>query len=157
VIGTVGSPAKAEIARAAGACHVIVGRDANFAAAVADLTAGRGVDVAYDGVGGTTLQKTLGCVRPFGVVASIGQSAGPIPPVDVHDLGPRRSLMLARPSVMAHMNDADAYRRSAERVLAAMVDGVLQVTGRAYSLRDVALAQADLEAGRTTGALYMRP
>lgn len=157
VIGTVGSQAKAEIASAAGASHVIVGRDADFAAAVADLTAGRGVDVAYDGVGGTTLQKTLGCVRPFGVVASIGESAGPIPLVDVHDLGPRRSLMLARPSVMAHMNDADAYRQSAGRVLAALTDGVLQVSGTAYSLQDAALAQADLEAGRTTGALYLRP
>jgi NADPH2:quinone reductase len=157
VIGTVGSPEKAETARAAGARDVIVGRVADFAAAVADITAGRGVDVAYDGVGGTTLHKTLGCVRPFGVVASIGQSAGPIPSVDVNDLGPRRSLMLARPSVMAHMNDADAYRRSAERVLAAMADGVLQVTGRAYSLQDAAQAQADLEAGRTTGALYLRP
>ncbi|SFJ29873.1 quinone oxidoreductase [Bradyrhizobium sp. Gha] len=157
VIGTVGSPAKVEIARAAGASHLIVGRDADFAAGVAGLTAGRGVDVAYDGVGGTTLQKTLGCVRPFGVVASIGQSAGPIPSLDLHDLGPRRSLMLARPSVMAHMNDADAYSRSAGRVLAAISDGVLQVSGTAYSLRDAALAQADLEAGRTTGALYLRP
>jgi NADPH2:quinone reductase len=96
-------------------------------------------------------------VRPFGVVASIRQSAGPIPSVDVHDLGPRRSLMLARPSVMAHMNDTEAYRGSAERVLAAMTDGVLQVSGTAYSLRDAARAQADLEAGRTTGALYLRP
>ncbi|MBW7961680.1 quinone oxidoreductase [Bradyrhizobium sp. BR 10261] len=157
VIGTVGSSDKTEIARAAGASHVIIGRDADFAAAVADVTAGRGVDVAYDGVGGTTLQKTLGCVRPFGVVASIGQSAGPIPSIDVHDLGPRRSLMLARPSVMAHMSDADAYHRSAARVLAAMTDGVLQVSGTAYSLRDAARAQADLEAGRTTGALYLRP
>jgi NADPH2:quinone reductase len=58
---------------------------------------------------------------------------------------------------MAHMNDLDAYRRSAERVLAAMVDGVIEVTGRAYDLQDVALAQADLESGRTTGALYLRP
>ncbi|WP_128928314.1 quinone oxidoreductase family protein [Bradyrhizobium guangxiense] len=157
VIGTVGSPAKVEAARAAGASHVIVGRAADFAAAVADFTAGRGVDVAYDGVGGATLQKTLACVRPFGVVASIGQSAGPIPLVDVHDLGPRRSLMLARPSVMAHMNDVDAYRRSAERVLAAIADGVLRVGGKAYSLQDAALAQADLEAGLTTGALYLRP
>jgi NADPH2:quinone reductase len=157
VIGTVGSSAKVETARAAGAHHVIVGRDADFAAAVADVTAGRGVDVAYDGVGGTILQKTLGCVRPFGVVASIGQSAGPIPLLDVNDLGPRRSLMLARPSVMGYMNDAGEYRRSAERVLAAMTEGVLRLTGRAYQLRDVALAQADLEAGRTTGALYLKP
>jgi NADPH2:quinone reductase len=91
VIGTVGSEAKAGLARKAGAQYVIVGRDADFAQAVADITGRRGVDVAYDGVGGATLAKTLACVRPFGVVASIGQTAGPIPPVDVADLGPRRS------------------------------------------------------------------
>lgn len=157
VIATVGSPEKAEIARAAGARHVIVGRDADFVSAVADLTGGEGVDVAYDGVGGTTLQKTLGCVRPFGVVASIGQAAGPIAPIDVNDLGPRRSLILARPSVMAHMNDPGVYRRASERVLAAMVDGVLRVTGSVYALADAARAQTDLEAGRTTGALYLKP
>ncbi len=151
VIGTVGSQAKAEIARDAGAHHAIVGRDADFAAAVADITGGRGVEVAYDGVGGTTLQKTLGCVRPFGVVASIGQSGGPIPAIDVNDLGPRRSLMLARPSVMAYVNDATEYRRAAERVLAALRDGALRLAGNAYPLRDAARAQADLEAGRTVG------
>jgi NADPH:quinone reductase len=157
VIGTVGSQTKAEIARGAGAHHTIVGRDADFAAAVADITGGRGVDVAYDGIGGTTLQRTLGCVRPFGVVASIGQSGGPIAPIDVNDLGPRRSLMLARPSVMAYVNDAAEYRRAAERVLAALADGVLRSTGIAYGLRDAARAQADLEAGRTAGALYLVP
>jgi NADPH:quinone reductase len=124
---------------------------------VADLTAGRGVDVAYDGVGGATLQRTLGCVRPFGVVASIGQSAGPIPPIDVADLGPRRSLALARPSVMAYMNDVADYRRAAERVLTALAGGALRLASRAYRFHDAAQAQADLEAGRTTGALYLQP
>ena len=100
VIGTVGSDAKAETARVAGAHHVIVGRNADFARAVADLTDRGGVDVAYDGVGGTTLLKTLACVRPFGIVASIGQAGGPIPLLDLEEIGPRRSLMLARPSVM---------------------------------------------------------
>ena len=157
VIGTVGSQTKAEIAREAGAHHTIVGRDADFAAAVANITGGRGVDVAYDGVGGATLQKTLGCVRPFGVVASIGQSGGPIPAIDVNDLGPRRSLMLARPSVMAYVNDATEYRRAAEGVLAALRDGALRLAGNAYPLRDAARAQADLEAGRTVGALYLKP
>lgn len=157
VIGTVGSAAKAELARAAGAQHVIVGRDADFASEVAELTSGAGVDVAYDGIGGVTLRKTLGCVRPFGVVASIGQSAGPIPPLDLNDLGPRRSLTLARPSVMAHMNDADEYGRASERVLAAIADGVLRVAATVYRLHEAAQAQADLEAGRTTGALLLKP
>ncbi len=157
VIGTVSSEAKAAIARAAGAHHVIVGRDADFAKSVADLTDSRGVDVAVDGVGGTTLAKTLACVRPFGVVASIGQAAGPIPPLRVEDLGPRRSLMLARPSVMAYMNDLDAYRSAAAAVLEALQAGILKVEGRAYRLSEAKQAHADLEAGRTSGALYLTP
>jgi NADPH:quinone reductase len=157
VIGTVGSEAKAGLARNAGAQHVIVGRDADFAQAVADITGRRGVDVAYDGVGGATLAKTLACVRPFGVVASIGQTAGPIPPVDVADLGPRRSLSLARPSVMAYMNQIDAYRSAAEAVLAGIESGILSVSGQSYALSEAARAHADLEAGRTSGALYLKP
>jgi NADPH2:quinone reductase len=157
VIGTVGSDAKAATARNAGAHHVIVGRDADFACAVADLTEARGADVAYDGVGGRTLAKTLQCVRPFGVVASIGQSAGAIPPIDVEDLGPRRSLLLARPSVMAYMSRADDYRLAADAVLAALQAGVLHAAGRPYWLSDAAQAHADLEAGRTSGSLYLVP
>jgi NADPH2:quinone reductase len=157
VIGTVGAEAKVAIARAAGAHHIIIGRDVDFAKAVSELTDGRGVDVAYDGSGGATLKRTLGCVRPFGVVASIGQAAGPIPPLDVEELGPRRSLVLARPSVMAYMNDVEDYRRAADAVLAALASGELEGTGTAYRLREVAQAHADLEEGRTSGALYLKP
>jgi NADPH2:quinone reductase len=157
VIGTVGSQAKKAIAREAGAKHVIVGRDADFGAEVAELTGGRGVDVAYDGVGGTTLSKTFACVRPFGVVASIGQAAGPIPPINVGDLGPRRSLSLARPSVMAYMNETEAYHSAAEAVLAGIERGMLKVSGQPYALSEAARAHADLEAGVTSGALYLTP
>jgi NADPH2:quinone reductase len=152
VIATVGSPEKVARAREAGAHHVIVGRDADFAAAVAELTHGRGVDVAYDGVGGTTLAKTLACVRPFGTVASFGQSGGPIPPLDVTDLGPRRSLCLARPSVMHYMSDRETYRRAAREVMDA---GIHPTLGRAYALDDAAAAHRDLESGATTGASFL--
>jgi NADPH2:quinone reductase len=157
VIGTVGADGKAATARNAGAHHVIVGRDADFASAVVELTEARGVDVAYDGVGGATLAKTLQCVRPFGVIASIGQSAGAIPPIDVEDLGPRRSVMLARPSVMAYMNGTQDYRVAAEAVLSAVQDGILRATGKPYRLSDAAQAHADLEAGRSSGSLYLVP
>ncbi|CCE07460.1 putative quinone oxidoreductase [Bradyrhizobium sp. STM 3843] len=157
VIGTVGSEAKAELARAAGAHDVIIGRDADFAHAVAGLTNGRGVDVAYDGIGGTTLTKTLACVRPFGVVASIGQSGGPIPKLDLDELGPRRSLSLARPSVMTYMNDRDEYRRAAAAVLAALIARELVGAGTAYPLAEAAKAHLDLENGRSRGALYLVP
>jgi NADPH2:quinone reductase len=91
------------------------------------------------------------------VVASIGQSAGAIPPINVDDLGPRRSLMLARPSVMAYMNDRQYYRIAADAVLAALQEGILRSAGKAYRLDDVAQAHADLEDGRSTGSLYLVP
>ena len=106
---------------------------------------------------GATLAKTLQCVRPFGVVASIGQAGAPIPPIDVEDIGPRRSLMLARPSVMAYMNNAEDYRTAAEAVLMSIRDGILRSAGTRYPLNEAAQAHADLEGGRSTGSLYLVP
>ncbi|MDU6493090.1 MAG: quinone oxidoreductase, partial [Bradyrhizobium sp.] len=97
------------------------------------------------------------CVRPFGMVASIGQSAGPIPDIAVEELGPRRSLSLARPSVMAHVNDVADYRRDAEIVLAALANGELGGDGTPYPLAQAVQAHLDLESGRSRGALYLVP
>ncbi|GAB2174461.1 quinone oxidoreductase family protein [Dongia sp. agr-C8] len=154
VIGTVSSTAKAEIARAAGADEVVTGRAADFVAAAKAWTDGRGVDVAYDGIGGTTLAKTFGAVRPLGTVASIGQAGGAIPPLAIETIGPRN---LARPSVMLYMNDRENYRRGTEAVLASLRDGLLPRLGTRYALRDAARAHADMEAGRTTGAPLLIP
>lgn len=157
VIGTVGSDAKAKIARAAGADELVIGRDADFAAKVQAWTGGKGVDVAYDGIGGPTLLKTLTCVRPFGTVASIGEAGGPIPPIPVEEIGPRRSLNFARPSVMRYMSDPENYRRGAAAVLASLAHGLLPLPGPRYALKDAAKAHADLEAGDTTGAPILIP
>ncbi len=154
VIGTAGTPEKAEIARGNGADHVVVGRDADIGAEVRRLTSGAGVDVAIDGVGGGMLRRTFGCVRPFGLVASIGQSAGPIPPVHLSELGP---ISLARPSVMAYAAEERAYRTGAQAVIAALRRGILPLPGVEYDLSEAARAQADLEQGRTTGSLLLLP
>lgn len=158
VIGTTGSEAKAEIARVAGADHVIVGRDADIASAVATITSGQGVDYAIDGIGGQTLARTLACVRKFGVVASIGQAAGPIPPLPVESIGPVRSLSLVRPSVMAYASDIHNYRGRAEAVMQMIASGVaISHTDRSFALADAASAHAMLESGRNTGGLLLIP
>jgi NADPH2:quinone reductase len=157
VIGTVGSEAKAQAARAAGAAHVIVGRDADFVAQVLALTDGRGVDVAYDGLGGDYLRKTFDAVTPFGMVVNVGQAAGPPPPVAVADLS-KRALALWRPSVMAYVADVLRYRAAAADLLGVLERGELTVEiGGEYALEDAGKAQADLEAGRTTGSLLLVP
>lgn len=156
VIATVGTRQKAEIAEANGADHVIVGRTADFASEALRLTGGQGVDLAVDGVGGETLLATIACVRRFGMVASIGQSSGRIDPLDVNLLGPARSLSFSRPSVMAYAADRGAYAEAFEDVLAFLQKSPPDEAGTIYRLRDVRMAHADLEDGRTVGAVALR-
>jgi len=157
IIGTASSEAKAQAAREAGAAHVIVGRDADFVAQTLELTNGLGVHVAYDGLGGDYLRRTFDAVTPFGMVVNVGQAAGAAPPVAVADLG-KRGLALWRPSVMAYVADVSRYRAAATDLLGALGRGELTVEiGQAYALEDAGKAQADLQAGRTTGSLLLIP
>lgn len=156
-IGTVGSGAKAELARDFGLDHAILYREQDFVAATRALTDGRGVDVAFDGIGGDTLPRTLDCVRPFGLVASVGQAGGSIAPLAVAELGPRRSLSLARPSVFAHAADPHSYAEGAAALFAQLATGLDVTIGAEYPLEDAAEAHRHLEAGRTVGSLLLIP
>lgn len=156
VIGTVGNREKAKIAEAAGLDHAILYRETSFVQAVMDITKGRGVDVAYDGIGGTTLLETFDAVRPFGMVASVGQAAGAIPMFDISLLGPRRSLSLSRPSVSGYMADVDTYREAALTVAQLLEKGHLRPSiGAIYPLAEAAQAHADLENRLTTGSILL--
>ena len=59
--------------------------------------------------------------------------------------------------VLAYLNEVDAYRVAAGAVLEGIESGILSVSGQSYPLSEAARAHADLEAGRTSGALYLRP
>jgi NADPH2:quinone reductase len=155
VVGTVGSPAKVEIARAAGAEAVFLHCDPAWVEDVRGLADGKGVQLAIDGIGGETFARTLGAVRPFGVVASIGQPAGPVAPVALEALGYPRAIAIGRPSVLAYANDPELYRSAARDLFAAMTDGLAVSFGAEYPLREAARAHADLEAGRTIGSVLL--
>lgn len=155
VIGTVSSEEKADLARSYGADHLTIGRDADVVAAVKRLTDSRGVDVAYDGIGGGMLVKSIAAVRPFGVVATIGQAGGPIPPVSVDELRPGKSL--THPSVMAYITDTAAYLTAAEAVVGMLASGITSTIAREYPLEAAAEAQQFLEEGRAAGSLILVP
>ncbi len=157
VIATVGSETKAAVAQEAGADHVLLHRDAKLVEQVRALTGGKGVHFAYDGIGGDMLRRTLACVRPFGMAASLGQAGGPIPPLDVAELGPLRSISLSRPSVIAYANEPDTYRAAAAELFTALATWLHVPVGAEYKLAEAAQAHADLEAGRTTGSVLLVP
>ncbi|HEY4421721.1 MAG TPA: NADPH:quinone oxidoreductase family protein [Pseudonocardia sp.] len=84
VVAVVSTKEKAEVARAAGA-HEAVLAD-GFRDAVKSLTAGAGVDLVVDPVGGDRFTDSLRCLAPAGRLLVVGFTAGEIPTVRVNRL-----------------------------------------------------------------------
>jgi NADPH2:quinone reductase len=156
VIGTVSTPEKAELARSAGADEV-VGYD-DVPAAVREFTAGKGVAVAYDGVGKSTFEGTLASLRSRGYFVSYGSASGPVPPVEPLRLAQAGSVFMTRPTLGHYIAAREELTQRADELLGWLVDGTLtvRVTGR-YPLEEAARAHEDLEGRRTTGKLILVP
>jgi NADPH2:quinone reductase len=153
VIGTVGSPEKAEVARAHGCEHPIVYAREDFAARVKDLTNGRGVDVVYDSVGQATFMKSIDCLRPMGMMVSFGQSSGSMPPFDLAILAQKGSLFLTRPSLMTYTAVREDLLAHARDLFAVVQSGAVKVeVSRTYPLAEASRAHRDLEGRKTTGS-----
>ena len=158
VIGTVGSDAKAEVARAHGCAHTIVLGQEDFVARVRAITDGAGVPVVYDSIGRDTFAGSLDCLQPIGMMVSFGNASGPVAAVEPALLAAKGSLFLTRPS----LNTYAAKRADLETMAADLFDAVL--TGKVriainqrYPLREAPQAHRDLEARKTTGATVLLP
>ncbi|MCB9143520.1 MAG: quinone oxidoreductase [Anaerolineales bacterium] len=158
VYGTVGTEAKAELARAAGADEVILYEEVDFETEVKRLTEGRGVDVVYDSVGATTFDKSLNCLRPRGLMALFGQSSGPVPPFNLQVLNQKGSLFVTRPTLGHYMRDRRELISRAGDVFIWAAGGELSVRiDRALPLSEAAEAHRLLESRQTAGKLLLLP
>jgi len=154
-IGTVGTPAKAELAREAGASDAILYDAQDWVAEVKRLTGG--VDVVYDSVGQATFLKGLDCLKPRGMMVHFGVSSGQIEPFDTRGLTTRGSLFLARPTLNTHISDpkelawrsSDVFRWIGESKLKLRID-------RDYPLAEAAQAHRDLEGRQTSGKVLLQ-
>ena len=158
VIGTVGSAAKAEQARAAGADHVVVHGEGNFVATVREVTDGEGCAVVYESIGKDTFRRSLDCLRPLGMMASYGHASGPPDPVDVIELGARGSLFLTRPAIMHYLARREDLEHAAQELFEALACGAVRpAVNHTYPLADAHEAHRALEARETTGAIVLLP
>jgi NADPH2:quinone reductase len=158
VIGTVSTGAKADLARGAGASHVILYQQADFEAEVKKLTGGRGVDVVYDSVGRTTYEGSLNCLRPRGMLVLFGQSSGSVPPLDPGILATRGSLFMTRPTLAHYTSSPEELAWRAGDILRWIDQGKLHVRiDGTYPLKDAGQAHRALESRATAGKLLLRP
>lgn len=158
VIGTVSTEEKARLARDCGADHTILYTETDFVEEVKRITAGKGVHVVYDSVGCTTFRKSLECLRPRGLMASFGQSSGPVGEIDPLLLSQKGSLFLTRPSLANYVSDPEELRWRASDLFKWIADGRLKLRiHRVYRLAEAATAHHDLEGRKTTGKLLLKP
>ncbi|WP_233208195.1 quinone oxidoreductase family protein [Pollutimonas subterranea] len=158
VIGVVSKNASVDRAKAAGCDAVFVFDPQTLPGQIKDATGGFGAHVVYDPVGRTTLEASMDSLRTRGLLVSFGVISGVPDPIDVRKLNAKGSLYVTRPSLAAHTATAAEYQERVRDVLSAVQDGFIKpCIWREYALADVATAHADIEAGRTRGAIVLRP
>jgi len=156
VIGTVGSDAKAEIAKKYGCDSTILYRKENFLEKVMDITNGTGVSVVYDGVGSDTFDDSLLCLKNKGLMVSFGNASGPPPKLDVGSLGAKGSLFVTRPSLFHYTEERKDLEVAFNEIFRLIESGDLKTdTVKKYPLAQASLAHDDLEKRKTVGSVVL--
>jgi NADPH:quinone reductase len=158
VIGTVSTPEKAALAKANGCNDPINYTRKDVAARVRELTAGAGLPVVYDGVGGSTYETSLKCLKRRGLAVFYGSAGGVIPPFDLWRLNRMGSLYVTYAGLADYLHEPAEMNERAADLFAMMKSGVVKVPiHKRYGLADAAQAHADLEGRRTSGASLLIP
>jgi len=153
VIGTVGDEEKAALAKQNGCDHPILYKHEDFVSKVIEITQGKKLPVVYDSVGKDTFYKSLDCLAPLGLMASFGQSSGPVGPVDIGILAAKGSLFLTRPTLKSYGATREDLLTAAHELFEVVKSGAVKLAiNQTYPLRDAAQAHRDLQDRKTTGS-----
>ena len=156
VIGTVSSDSKAALAKEYGADDVINYATKDFAEEAKRITGGRGVDLILDAVG-STMDKGMTCLAPFGHLILYGRSGGmpePINPFRLFD----RSVKVSGFTLYTVAAVPDVMRRGIEESFRLIADGKVKLlVGKSFPLAQAAEAHKFMESRQSTGKLVLIP
>jgi NADPH2:quinone reductase len=156
VIATTSTAQKAELARDAGADEVILYTQTAFDDEVKKITKGVGVDVVYDGVGQTTFEQSLKCLRRRGLLALYGAASGPVPPFDLLRLSAMGSLFITRPISLDYIRTREELLGVTDPLFKMYTtEQIKLLVNPPYALKDASKAHIDLESRKTTGKLVL--
>ena len=158
VIGTVGSDAKAVLAKAHGCDHTIVYTRENFVERVKEITNGAKVPVVYDSVGKDTFMGSLDCLQPRGMLAVFGNGSGPVPAFDLNLLAARGSLYVTRPTLVTYTAKRADLVAAANELFDIVLSGKVKIeVNQTLALKDAKQSHIDLESRKTTGSTVLMP
>ncbi|KAF8595834.1 NAD-P-binding protein [Ceratobasidium sp. AG-I] len=158
VIGTTSSQVKADIAKKAGATHVINYSHESVPESVLKLTNGRGVEAIFDGVGASTWEDNFTSIRRKGTIVSFGNASGVVPPFSLLKLGPK-NVKVCRPVVNNYLTEPAEFHHYSCELLALIKDGKLDIAVHAeYPLTTEGIRQThtDLTGRGTSGKLVVK-
>jgi len=125
---------------------------------VKEITKGRGVPVAYDGVGLATYMQSLDCLSPRGLLVVFGNASGAVPAFNLGLLASKGSLYVTRPRLANYIADEKDFAATVRDLMGVVKSGKVKIKiNQRYALADAAKAHADLQARRTTGATVLIP
>ena len=157
VIGTVGSDEKISIAKKNGCDFVINYSKENFSKKVIEISKG-GVPVVYDGVGKTTFERSIECLKTRGMMVSFGNSSGPVESIDVRKMIQPKGLYFTRPAMGHYLGTESAMRAAADKLFETIKLGKVKIEiFKKYSLDDVVQAHKDLESRKIIGPAVIIP
>jgi NADPH2:quinone reductase len=111
------------------------------------------VKVVYDSVGKDTWDKSLDCLRPFGLMASFGNSSGPPAPFAPGVLGVKGSIYVTRQTLFTHIATRETTQQMAEDLFDVVTSGKVQIRiDQRFPLAQVREAHQALESRKTTGS-----
>lgn len=158
VIGTVGSKDKVDLAKAHGCDHVILSKEEDVAARVAEITNGKKCPVVYDGVGKATATASLDSLRPRGLFVSFGNASGPIENFNLGILSQKGSLYLTRPTLFTYTATRQALLDCAADLFEVVGKGIVRIEiNQRFKLAEAIKAHQALESRGTTGSTVLVP
>ena len=158
VIGTVGSDEKINLAKKNGCDEVINYSKEDFAKKIMELTDGKGLPVVYDGVGKSTFEKSLECLKTRGMMVSFGNASGALNPIDVTKMLQPKGLFFVRPSMGQYLSTNEELNEASKMLFEKISSGQVKIEiFKKYKLDDVMQAHIDLENRKIIGPAVIIP
>ncbi|WP_081238740.1 NADPH:quinone oxidoreductase family protein [Streptomyces viridosporus] len=158
VIGVVGGPAKAAVARELGCDLVIDRHEQDVVAAVKEATGGRGADVIYDPVGGQAYAQSAKVVAFEGRIVVVGFAGGTIPSPALNHALVKNYSILGLHWGLYNTKDPKLVRHCHERLTELAARGAIKpLVSERVPLAGAVTAVQRVADGVTTGRVTVLP